>query len=73
MIFIVSFFHQAERKVPIQHIGVGRSKHIKDLSYLPLKLNPAGVMPIIFASMLVTFPMMIANLVNQTMPSPGSA
>ena len=73
VIFIVSFFHQAERKVPIQHIGVGRSKHIKDLSYLPLKLNPAGVMPIIFASMLVTFPMMIANLVNQTMPSPGSA
>ena len=69
MVFIVSFFYQAERKIPIQHIGVGRSKKLKDLSYLPLKLNPAGVMPIIFASMLVTFPMMIINLVNQFNPS----
>ena len=73
IILIISFFHQAERKIPLQHIGVGRSKHVKDLSYLPLKLNPAGVMPIIFASMLVTFPMMITNLVNQKFPSPGTA
>lgn len=73
LLVIVSFFYQAERRVPLQHIGVGRSKHVKDLSYLPLKLNPAGVMPIIFASMLVTFPMMIANLVNQVSPSAATA
>ncbi len=66
---IISFVYQAERRVPIQHIGVGRSKNIKDLSYLPIKLNGAGIMPIIFASMLVTFPMLIVNLVNQFAPS----
>ena len=69
MVFVISFFYQAERRVPIQQIGVGRSKNIKDLSYLPIKLNPSGIMPIIFASMLITFPMMIVNLVNELAPS----
>lgn len=69
MMFIVSFFYQAERRVPIQYIGVGRAKNVKDLSYLPLKLNPAGVMPIIFASMIISFPMMIVNLVNDIKPT----
>ncbi len=72
MIFIISFMYQAERKVPIQHTGVGRSKSIKDLSYLPIKLNPAGIMPIIFASMLITFPMLIVNLININYPSSGT-
>ena len=47
MIFVISFVYQAERKVPIQQTGVGRSKTVKDISYLPIKLNPAGIMPII--------------------------
>lgn len=72
MLFVVSFFYQAERRVPIQYIGVGRAKNVKDLSYLPLKLNPAGVMPIIFASMLISFPMMIVNLVNDISPNGGT-
>lgn len=72
MMFVVSFFYQAERKIPIQYIGVGRAKNVKDLSYLPLKLNPAGVMPVIFASMLISFPMMIVNLVNDINPNGGT-
>lgn len=66
---IISFVYQAERRVPIQHTGVGRSKSIKDLSYLPIKVNASGIMPVIFASMLITFPMLIVNLVNQFYPS----
>lgn len=73
LMFIVSFFYQAERKIPIQHTGVGRSKNIKDLSYLPIKLNPAGVMPVIFASMVITFPMLIVKIINDFSPSSGTA
>lgn len=73
LMFIVSFFYQAERRIPIQHTGVGRSKNAKDLSYLPIKLNPAGVMPIIFASMIISFPMMIVNMVENFRPSSGTA
>ncbi|MBD5423023.1 MAG: preprotein translocase subunit SecY [Mycoplasma sp.] len=69
MVFIISFVYQAERKIPIQHTGVGRSKNIKDLSYLPIKLNIAGIMPIIFSSMLITFPMLIVNMVHDFSPS----
>lgn len=73
LMFFVSFLHQAERKVPIQHVGSGRSKSIKDLSYLPIKINPAGIMPIIFASMLVTFPMLIVDLINELNPTNATA
>lgn len=69
MVFIVSFFYQAERRIPIQQTGVGRSKSIKDISYLPIKLNPSGIMPVIFASMLVTFPLMIVQLVSEISPN----
>lgn len=69
LIFIIAFFYQAERRVPIQQIGVGRSKNIKDISYLPIKLNPAGIMPIIFASMVISLPMMVVSLVNQLSPN----
>ena len=50
MVFIVAFVYQAERRIPIQQTGVGRSKSVKDISYLPIKLNPSGIMPVIFAS-----------------------
>lgn len=73
LMFFVSFLHQAERKIPIQHVGSGRSKSIKDLSYLPIKINPAGIMPIIFASMLVTFPMLVVDLINELNPTNATA
>lgn len=69
MVFIVAFVYQAERRIPIQQTGVGRSKSVKDISYLPIKLNPSGIMPVIFASMLITFPTMIVQLVNEISPN----
>lgn len=69
MVFIISFIYQAERRIPIQHTGVGRSKNVKDLTYLPLKLNASGIMPVIFSSMLVAFPLLIVNMINEFKPS----
>jgi preprotein translocase subunit SecY len=52
---------QAERKIPVQHAqrAVGRKLYSGQTSYLPLKVNFAGVMPVIFASAILTFPQQI--------------
>lgn len=60
-VVIVSIFYNAERLVPIQQIGAGRSRNLKEMGKLPIKLNPGGVMPIIFAMMVLSFPSMIVN------------
>ncbi|WP_407940493.1 preprotein translocase subunit SecY [Mycoplasmopsis ciconiae] len=62
VILIISVVYNAERHVPIQQVGAGRSKHIKEMGKLPIKLNPGGVMPVIFAMMVISFPNMIANI-----------
>ncbi|MFV9451822.1 preprotein translocase subunit SecY [Mycoplasma sp. 4463] len=62
VLMIIAIVYVAERYIPIQQIGAGRSKSKKDIGYLPIKLNPAGIMPIIFAMMVLSFPTMIANI-----------
>jgi preprotein translocase subunit SecY len=49
---------QAQRKVPVQYAqrAVGRKVYSGGTSFLPLKVNYAGVMPVIFASALLMFP-----------------
>ncbi|WP_211246927.1 preprotein translocase subunit SecY [[Mycoplasma] collis] len=64
LIFIIGIFHLAERKIPIQQTGAGMTKNVKDISYLPIKINPAGVMPVIFALIILSFPTLISNLLN---------
>ncbi|WP_025755388.1 preprotein translocase subunit SecY [Mycoplasmopsis cricetuli] len=68
-IVVLSIVYNAERLVPIQQIGVGRSKNIKEMGKLPIKVNPGGIMPIIFAMMVLSFPNMIANLLPESSPS----
>lgn len=63
-IFIVVIFTIAERHIPIQQVGAGLSKNEKELSYLPIKANPAGLMSIIFAMMILSVPTMIANMTD---------
>ncbi|TPR53664.1 preprotein translocase subunit SecY [Metamycoplasma neophronis] len=63
-IFIVVIFTIAERHIPIQQVGAGLSKNEKELSYLPIKANPAGLMSIIFAMMVLSVPTMIANMMD---------
>ncbi|MEA4134579.1 preprotein translocase subunit SecY [Mycoplasma sp. 2704] len=62
VLMIIAIVYVAERHIPIQQIGAGRSKSKKDIGFLPIKLNPAGIMPIIFAMMVLSFPTMIANI-----------
>jgi len=62
----IIFIDEAVLRVPIRYArriaGGGQSA---GSSYLPLKVNSAGVMPIIFALSLVTIPQMIANFTSQ--------
>jgi preprotein translocase subunit SecY len=55
------FVNDSTRKIPIQQTGQGLVKEIKDLPYLPIKLNSSGVIPVIFASSLMTIPGTIAQ------------
>ena len=54
MIAVITFFQQAERKIPIQYTK--RVSGAPTSSYLPLKVNAAGVIPVIFASSLIATP-----------------
>ncbi len=46
----------AERRIPIQYANKSTSAYGSQNSFLPIKLNSAGVMPVIFASILTTVP-----------------
>jgi len=52
-----------ERKIPVHYAKrvVGRKMYGGQNTYIPFKINPSGVIPIIFASSLLTFPLQIAN------------
>ena len=61
IVFIV-FVSQAERRIPVQYAKrvVGRKVYGGQNTHLPIKVNTAGVVPIIFASALLYFPAQIA-------------
>jgi preprotein translocase subunit SecY len=66
IIFGVVLITQAKRNIPITYAKRirGRRMYGGAKSYLPLNINPAGVMPIIFALSLLTLPGMIANFMT---------
>lgn len=66
-IAFICFFEKAQRRIPIQHAKrmVGREAFSGQASYLPLKLNTAGVIPPIFASSILMFPATIAGALPQ--------
>ncbi len=61
--FIV-FVERSERRIPIQSAKrmVGRSMSQASSSFLPLKVNSGGVMPVIFASSILSAPMLLQNI-----------
>lgn len=63
MITIVTFVDQAERRIPVQYAKrvVGRKLYGGQSTYLPIKANQNGVLPLIFAMTLIQFPGMIAQ------------
>jgi preprotein translocase subunit SecY len=64
LIAFVAFMEQAQRRIPIQYAKrmVGRKMYGGTSTYIPLKVNQAGVIPIIFASSLLYIPQLAANL-----------
>ncbi len=67
MIYFIVFMERAQRKIPVQYPKrqVGNKVFAGDTTYLPLKLNTAGVIPPIFASSILLFPLTITNFVGQ--------
>jgi len=55
---------RSERRIPIQSAKrmVGRSISQSDNSFLPLKVNSGGVMPVIFAASILSAPLLLANV-----------
>lgn len=66
MIVAVIFVQQGQRKVPVQYAKrvVGRKMYGGHSTYIPLRVNQAGVIPIIFASSVLMFPVTIAQFIN---------
>ena len=66
MIVFVVAISQGIRKIPVQYAKrmVGRKMYGGHSSYIPLKVNQAGVIPIIFASSLLMFPATIGQFVH---------
>ena len=54
----------AERRIPIQYSNRTTSAYGAQQTYLPIKINSAGVMPVIFASVLTTIPGTIVTLIG---------
>ena len=67
-ILLIVWFTNSERRIPIQYAKrvVGRKMYGGQSSNLPLKMNMAGVMPVIFASSIVTIPATIAGFLPST-------
>lgn len=57
---------QAQRKIPVQYAKriVGRRVYGGQTSYIPLRINQAGVIPIIFAQSIILFPATIASFLH---------
>ena len=68
----VVFVEQGQRRIPVQYAKrmVGRRQYGGSSTYLPLKVNQAGVIPVIFASSLMYVPVLITQIVYSDQPTP---
>ncbi|HHW69314.1 MAG TPA: preprotein translocase subunit SecY [Tenericutes bacterium] len=60
----VIFVQSAERRVPVQYANKSNSSYGGSQNYIPFKLNTAGVIPVIFASALLSIPSIISGFVK---------
>src|ERR671933_517369 len=66
MIVSIVFVEQGQRRIPVQFAKrvVGRRMYGGQSTYIPLKVNQAGVIPIIFASSVLYFPVLLSNVIQ---------
>ncbi len=60
---VVVFVEQSQRRIPVQYAKrvIGRRTYGGSTTYLPIKINMANVIPVIFASSILTLPTMVAQ------------
>ncbi|GHV85956.1 protein translocase subunit SecY [Spirochaetia bacterium] len=66
VVALVVFEQQGQRKIAVHYAKriVGRRMYGAQNTYIPFKINPSGVIPVIFASSILTFPLQIAQTVG---------
>lgn len=60
----VVFIEKSERRIPIQHSNRTATSYKAKQTYIPFKLNSAGVMPVIFASSLISIPSLLSAFIK---------
>jgi preprotein translocase subunit SecY len=68
VIGFIAFMEQAQRRIPVQYAKrmVGRRMYGGTSTYIPIKVNQAGVIPVIFASSLLYIPQLASSLFGNT-------
>ncbi|MCH5180809.1 MAG: preprotein translocase subunit SecY [Erysipelotrichales bacterium] len=65
IITFVIFIESSKRKIPVQHAGKsGGGQKYSQASFLPIKINSAGVIPVIFASSIMMAPQVIVSFID---------
>ncbi len=66
VIALVVYEQQGQRKIPVHYAKrvVGRKMYGGQNTYIPFKINPSGVIPVIFASSFLTFPLQVASSIG---------
>ena len=59
------FVQESERRIPIQYANKSTSAYGNAQSFMPIKINSAGVIPVIFASSLLSIPSIIAQVIKK--------
>ncbi len=61
----IIFIQESERRIPIQYANKSTSSYNTNQSFMPIKINTAGVIPVIFASSLMAVPGIISGFVQK--------
>jgi preprotein translocase subunit SecY len=70
VVALVVYEQQGQRKIPVHYAKrvVGRRMYGAQSTYIPFKINPSGVIPVIFASSILTFPLQVASMIGGNVP-----
>ena len=68
LLVLIVFMDQGQRRIPVTFARrvVGRRMYGGSATYIPLKVNQSGVIPIIFASSVLYIPVLLSNIVPWT-------
>lgn len=68
IVAFVTWTELAKRKIPVQHSGKGggQTASMAKASFLPIKINSAGVIPVIFASSILTAPSVVVAFIDSS-------